>query len=232
MDLTTNEEKSEVHRFVQAALSRLQGSDRKLPQVQRVAELVKRGVGVHHSGMLPILKEVVEMVFSRGLVKVLFATETFAMGVNMPTRTVVFEGITKHDGVARRELLPGEYTQMAGRAGRRGLDGFGIVCIFCPDERLPEELSIKRLILGKSTMLESRFRLTYNMMLNLLRQEDMRVEDVIKRSFAEVWAQRAAPQALELKVALEKQLAKIPPIICMYGDPSMEDYYKASTKVP
>jgi antiviral helicase SKI2 len=78
--------------------------------------------GVHHGGLLPILKEMVEILFSRGIVKVLFATETFAMGVNMPARTVVFNGFRKHDGREFRDLLPGEYTQMAGRAGRRGLD--------------------------------------------------------------------------------------------------------------
>jgi antiviral helicase SKI2 len=77
---------------------------------------------VHHGGLLPILKEMVEILFSKGIVKVLFATETFAMGVNMPARTVVFNGFRKHDGREFRDLLPGEYTQMAGRAGRRGLD--------------------------------------------------------------------------------------------------------------
>ena len=79
--------------------------------------------------MLPILKELVEMLFTRGLIKVLFSTETFAMGVNAPTKTVVFYALRKHDGQSFRELLPGEYTQMSGRAGRRGLDKFGIVII-------------------------------------------------------------------------------------------------------
>ncbi|XP_042370172.1 helicase SKI2W-like [Plectropomus leopardus] len=94
-------------------------------------DLLKRGIAVHHSGILPILKEVIEMLFSRGLVKVLFATETFAMGVNMPARTVVFDSIRKHDGTGFRNLLPGEYIQMAGRAGRRGLDATGTVIILC-----------------------------------------------------------------------------------------------------
>lgn len=77
--------------------------------------LAMRGLAVHHSGILPLLKEVVEMLFQDGYIKVLFATETFAMGVNMPARTVVFDSIEKHDGTVKRELLPGEYTQMAGR---------------------------------------------------------------------------------------------------------------------
>lgn len=77
---------------------------------------------MHHGGLLPILKESVEVLFSQSVVKVLIATETFAMGVNMPARSVVFHGIRKNDGRGFRDLLPGEYTQMAGRAGRRGLD--------------------------------------------------------------------------------------------------------------
>jgi antiviral helicase SKI2 len=80
----------------------------------------------------------VELLFSRGLVKVLFATETFAMGVNMPARTVVFSGIRKHDGRQFRDLLAGEYTQMSGRAGRRGLDKTGVVIILCNDNEPPD----------------------------------------------------------------------------------------------
>jgi superfamily II RNA helicase len=94
-------------------------------QVLQLSELLKRGIGIHHSGILPILKEVVECCFANGWVKLLFATETFAMGVNMPARTVVFDSIRKHDGKQFRTLLPAEYIQMAGRAGRRGLDSTG-----------------------------------------------------------------------------------------------------------
>ena len=108
---------------------RLKPGDRTLPQVRRLAGLLERGIGVHHGGLLPLMKEVVELLFARNLVRVLFATETFAMGVNMPARAVVFGQLRKHDGNGHRDLLPGEYTQMAGRAGRRGLDTTGI--LFC-----------------------------------------------------------------------------------------------------
>ena len=97
----------------------------------QLTQLLKRGIGIHHSGILPILKEVVEMLFQRGWVKLLFATETFAMGVNMPARTVVFDNVRKHDGTQFRTLLPAEYIQMAGRAGRRGLDSTGTVILLC-----------------------------------------------------------------------------------------------------
>ena len=103
----------------------------------RLRDLMKRGLAVHHAGLLPIAKEMVEMLFCQGYIKVLFCTETFAMGVNAPTRTVVFHSIRKHDGKNHRYLLPSEYTQMAGRAGRRGLDAVGTVLIACWDELPP-----------------------------------------------------------------------------------------------
>ena len=91
LDLTTGAEKSAIHDFISKCVQRLKPLDRVLPQVVQLTEMLKRGVGVHHSGVLPLLKEVVEMLFQRGLVKLLYATETFAMGVNMPARTVVFD---------------------------------------------------------------------------------------------------------------------------------------------
>ncbi|XP_054834074.1 SKI2 subunit of superkiller complex protein isoform X2 [Eublepharis macularius] len=189
VDLTTSSEKSEIHVFFQKCISRLKGTDRQLPQVLHMVDLLKRGIGVHHSGILPILKEVVEMLFSKGLVKILFATETFAMGVNMPARTVVFDSIRKHDGANFRDLVPAEYIQMAGRAGRRGLDTTGMVIILCKNQ-VPEMADLHRMMLGKPTQLQSQFRLTYTMILNLLRVEALRVEDMMKRSFSEFHARK------------------------------------------
>lgn len=191
-------------------------------------EMLMRGIGVHHGGLLPIIKEMVEMLFARGLVKILFATETFAMGVNMPARCVVFDSTRKHDGTGFRDLLPGrtactvslsvglvllvkwcthapgspesvltlilplgEYVQMAGRAGRRGLDATGTVIILCKGD-VPELSGLATMMLGKPERLDSRFRLTYNMILNLLRVEELRVEDMMKRSFSEWHLQKDA----------------------------------------
>ncbi|CAM9732466.1 unnamed protein product [Phaeothamnion confervicola] len=200
-------------------------------------ELLKRGVGVHHGGLLPILKEVVEILFSRGLVKVLFATETFAMGVNMPARTVVFNGMRKHDGREFRDLLPGEYTQMAGRAGRRGIDKIGTVIIASWQEVVPIS-GLRTMLTGSATKLESQFRLKYNMIINLLRVEDMSVEDMIKRSFSEFATQRALmaqdlPRQLRrLKRALarlDRQAAAEP---CIRGElPAITDYYKETRRI-
>lgn len=195
LDMTSAAEKSEIHVFCDRALARLKGSDKLLPQVLRVREMLKRGIGVHHAGLLPIVKEMVEMLFCRGIIRALFSTETFAMGVNAPARTVVFQSLRKHDGRQFRTLLPGEYTQMAGRAGRRGLDKVGTVIIAAWDE-LPEEIEVRRLLTGAATKLESQFRLTYSMILNLLRVEDLKVEDMMKRSFAEFHAQKAIPDGL------------------------------------
>eukprot|EP00808_Paulinella_micropora_P031003 g78639.t1 len=233
LDLTTSQEKSAIHRFCKVALSNLQVVDRDLPQIRRVVDLCKRGIGIHHAGigihhagMLPILKEIVEMVFQRGYGKVLFATETFAMGVNMPTKTVVFQSTRKHDGKEFRDLTPGEYTQMAGRAGRRGLDTFGVVIVNCMGDTIPEELDLKRIITGTPTKLESRFRLTYNMILNLLRQEDMKVEDMIKRSFSEAWMQRQAPDQKKLLEQGQKHLERLRDAECEKHDAqSMHEYF-------
>lgn len=191
MDLTSSSEKHEIHIFCERALSRLSAPDRKLPQVLRVRELLRRGLGVHHAGLLPIVKEIVEMLFCRGLLKVLYCTETFAMGVNAPARCVCFQSLRKHDGQDFRGLLTGEYTQMAGRAGRRGLDTVGTVILAAWDN-FPQELELRQLLSGQATKLQSQFRLTYGMILNLMRVEDLRVEDMLARSFAEFHAQRSS----------------------------------------
>ncbi|KAF6365315.1 Ski2 like RNA helicase [Rhinolophus ferrumequinum] len=215
LDLTTSSEKSEIHLFLQRCLARLRGSDRQLPQVLHMSELLHRGLGVHHSGVLPILKEIVEMLFSRGLVKVLFATETFAMGVNMPARTVVFDSMRKHDGSTFRDLLPGEYVQMAGRAGRRGLDPTGTVILLCKG-RVPEMVDLHRMMMGKPSQLQSQFRLTYTMILNLLRVDALRVEDMMKRSFSEF------PSRKDSK-AHEQALAELTKRLEALKEPDMTD---------
>ncbi|PRP78199.1 hypothetical protein PROFUN_13996 [Planoprotostelium fungivorum] len=224
VDLTTGAEKAQIHHFIEDSVSRLKGSDKRLPQVMRIKEILKRGVGVHHGGLLPIIKEVVEILFSRGLVKVLFATETFAMGVNMPTRTVVFNSIRKHDGRGFRELLSGEYIQMSGRAGRRGLDTVGTVIIACWDEA-PDAPTLSSMILGKATRLESQFRLTYNMILNLLRVEGFKVEDMIKRSFSEFSSQKLLPEQKSMLSRAENVLKTLAPIDCIFGEPDIENYH-------
>ncbi|KAG7169871.1 helicase SKI2W-like isoform X1 [Homarus americanus] len=222
-DLTTKREKGEIFSFIKKCTDRLQGTDKELPQVIYMRSLLQKGIGIHHSGILPILKEVVEMLFAKGLVKLLFATETFAMGVNMPARCVIFDSIRKHDGKAFRDLVPSEYIQMAGRAGRRGLDSTGTVIILCKNE-VPELSELHHMMLGKPTKLESQFKLTYSMILNILRVESISVEDMMKRSFSEVlkMANESKYEA-ELKQA-EERLGKEPEFECMMCK-DIEKYY-------
>nr|XP_061808653.1 superkiller complex protein 2-like [Nerophis lumbriciformis] len=228
MDMTTSIEKAEIHSFFQKSLSRLRGGDRQLPQIVLMRDLLKRGVAVHHSGILPILKEVIEMLFSRGLVKVLFATETFAMGVNMPARTVVFDSIRKHDGTGFRNLLPGEYIQMAGRAGRRGLDATGTVIILCK-AGVHEMSDLHVMMLGKPTTLHSQFRLTYTMILNLLRVEALHVTDMMRRSFSE---SHRDTQAHEKRITQLKETLSTLPIVANEGQLSdLLPYYHTVTEL-
>lgn len=205
-DLTNAREKFKIHSFFQMCLQKLKSEDRELPQVKTIQDCLERGIGIHHSGILPILKEIVEMCFQCGLVKLLFATETFAMGVNMPARSVIFDSTSKFDGKSSRNLEPAEYTQMAGRAGRRGLDTTGTVIILCKTN-IPDTEILKRMILGKPMRLESQFRLTYAMILSLLRVERVSVEDMMQHSFREFGKQLKVPENKEqLKLAEEKLL--------------------------
>ncbi len=215
--------------IIERSIARLKPDDRILPQIRRLRELLSRGIAVHHGGLLPIVKELVEILFAKTLVKVLFATETFAMGLNLPTRTVVFSGFRKHDGRGFRDLLPGEYTQMAGRAGRRGIDKVGTVIIVNSNsEEAPPVTTLRQMILGDPTKLRSQFRLTYNMILNLLRVEALKIEEMIKRSFSESATQALLPeQEKQVKVS-EADLAKIKREPCDVCDIDLEQCHSAA----
>ncbi|TPX59484.1 hypothetical protein SpCBS45565_g07719 [Spizellomyces sp. 'palustris'] len=223
-------EKSEVHVFIEKCVSRLKGTDKELPQILRMRDLLSRGIAVHHGGLLPIVKEMVEILFTRGLVKCLFATETFAMGVNAPARCVVFSSIRKHDGRSFRDLLSGEYTQMSGRAGRRGLDDTGVVIVACNDE-VPDTTTLQKMLLGPPTKLESQFRLTYNMILNLLRVEALKVEEMIKRSFSENVAQKLLPEQQKLHAETTQALSTLDRLSCTICGHDIYQYYDLSSRI-
>ena len=229
LDLCTALEKSAIHMTIERSIARLKPEDRLLPQIRRLRELLSRGIAVHHGGLLPIVKEVVEILFAKTLVKVLFATETFAMGLNLPTRTVVFSGFRKHDGRAFRDLLPGEYTQMAGRAGRRGIDPVGsVIIVNSNSDEAPPAATLKQMILGDPTKLRSQFRLTYNMILNLLRVEALKIEEMIKRSFSENATQALLPQQEKQVKLSESDLAKIKREPCEICDIDLQECHAAA----
>ena len=140
----------------------------ELPEYVMMMSLIKKGIAIHHSGILPVLREIVELFFAKGYIKLLFATETFAVGINMPTKTVIFTSFSKFDGNDMRYLLPHEYTQMAGRAGRRGLDTEGHV-IHCNNLfDMPDIHTYKRILCGDPQFLRSKFKVSYNLLLNLI----------------------------------------------------------------
>jgi superfamily II RNA helicase len=143
-----------------------------LPEYNRLVSLVEKGIGIHHAGMMPILREVVELLFSKGFIKLLFATETFAVGINMPTKTVIFTDVNKFDGGGSRILHPHEYTQMAGRAGRRGIDVIGNVIHLNNLFRNVELPEYRRMMSGRPQKLTSKFKVSFNLVLNLLMTGD------------------------------------------------------------
>jgi antiviral helicase SKI2 len=143
--------------------------DKHLDQFRNLAMYAEHGYAIHHGDLLPLAKEIVELLFSQGLIKVLLATETFAMGINMPTKTVIFHSIKKFDGSeSDRFLNSSEYVQMSGRAGRRGLDEKGTVVIMVKDpNQLPEPADMAKMMDNPGELLTSKFRVTYQIILNL-----------------------------------------------------------------
>jgi len=138
-----------------------------LEEYQSVIALLKKGIAIHHAGIMPVIREMVELLFEKRYIKLLFATETFAVGINMPTKTVVFTSLNKFSGSKMRDLLPHEYTQMAGRAGRRGIDTIGHV-IHCANLfKLPEINTYREMLTGPPKMLNSQFKISFNLILNM-----------------------------------------------------------------
>ncbi|GBF95912.1 hypothetical protein Rsub_08503 [Raphidocelis subcapitata] len=191
LDLTTDEEKAMVETTFNAAIDSLSPEDRQLKQIVNLLPMLKRGVGVHHSGLLPILKEAVELMFQEGWVKVLFATETFSTGLNMPARTVAFTRARKFDGSQFRWVSSGEYIQMSGRAGRRGKDARGNVILML-DAKM-EPAVAKAMIKGAPDALTSAFGLRESMLLGLARVEGASPEALLAQSFRQWQAKRALP---------------------------------------
>jgi superfamily II RNA helicase len=145
----------------------------RLPEYVELISLLQKGVGIHHSGMIPILREIVELFISKKYIKVLFATESFAIGLDCPIRTAIFTGITKFDGDHDRLLHSHEYTQMAGRAGRRGIDKVGYI-IHCNNifRRTPTENEYKHILKGTPPKMVSKFRIDYNLIFSVLKSNN------------------------------------------------------------
>ena len=203
MDVNDDEEKQLVDKIVKNAMDGLTDQDRRLPQVQHIVPMLKRGIGVHHSGLLPVVKEIVELLFQEGFIKILFATETFSTGLNMPAKTVVFAGAKKFDDGHFRWLYAGEYIQMSGRAGRRGIDERGIV-IMIADKGM-DAVTTRDIIRGTPLPLLSEFRISNRLILDNLKMEGGDPESIIRKSFKQFLCQAAAPQIRERLEACRRE---------------------------
>ena len=153
------------------------------PNVVSFRKLVRNGVAYHHAGMLPTLKEVVERLFTFGLIQVLFTTETFAVGINMPACTAVFDSLEKYDGISFRHLKAQEYHQMAGRAGRRGIDQIGYTYAKV-DPRFADIDQVRTTTLGAIEPIESQFNLSYSSVLNLYYKYQEQIYEVCTQSLS------------------------------------------------
>jgi len=161
-DLLTSSETADVKHIVKFHLHK-HDELQHIEGFHKLNSLLEKGIAFHHSGMLPILKEIVEILFDKGFIKILFATETFAVGINMPTKTVVFTSFTKFEDT-RRVLRTSEYIQMAGRAGRRGKDDKGIV-IYLPIYEPEEPFVVREMMTGKQATVESQMKFDYSYIL-------------------------------------------------------------------
>jgi superfamily II RNA helicase len=140
----------------------------RLPEYISMVKLLRKGVGVHHSGILPPIREMIELLFLKGFIKILFCSETLSVGINMPVKTVVFTDVTKYDGNEQRILYAHEYTQMAGRAGRLGIDTVGHVIHLNNLFRKVDTLDYRKMMKGAPPTLTSKFKISFHLLLNLI----------------------------------------------------------------
>ncbi|OLY78068.1 ATP-dependent RNA helicase mtr4 [Smittium mucronatum] len=227
LDFNSEDEKNLVNEVFTNAISSLSEEDRKLPQIEHIIPLLKRGIGIHHSGLLPILKEVIEILFQEGLLKCLFATETFSIGLNMPARTVVFTSVRKFDGKEFRWVTGGEYIQMSGRAGRRGIDDRGVV-ILMVDEKMEPPVAMS-MVKGNPDQLNSAFHLSYNMILNLMRVETFTPEFMLESSFHQFQAGSNLPILENKLIEAEKEVELASENI--ENEPEAKRFYEIRTQL-
>jgi ATP-dependent RNA helicase HelY len=187
--MNTEAEVEEIRKVVDARTKDLNDADLRVLGFWEWREALERGFASHHAGLLPAFKETVEELFVRGLVKVVFATETLALGINMPARTVVLERLVKYNGEAHVELTPGEYTQLTGRAGRRGIDVEGHAVVIWQPGVDPRQVG--GLASTRTYPLRSSFRPAYNMAVNLVdRLGAKQAREMLEQSFAQFQADR------------------------------------------
>ena len=216
--LTTQEERTLIREIVTDRTRALQDEDLDVLGFWQWRDDLERGVAAHHAGMLPAFKEVVEELFQRKLVKAVFATETLALGINMPARTVVLEKMEKFNGEARVAITSGEYTQLTGRAGRRGIDIEGHAVVQWTEGMDPQ--AVAALASRRTYPLNSSFRPTYNMAVNLIdRFGRARAREILESSFAQFQADRSVVGlARKVREAEDSLAGYREAMTCEHGD--------------
>jgi superfamily II RNA helicase len=212
--LLTSSDTAAVKHIITFHLHRHMKELEKVPQYHQIYDLLCRGIAFHHSGLLPLLKEIIEVLFSKGFVKIMFCTETFAVGLNMPTKTVLFAGFKKYDEQTggMRMLRTDEYIQMAGRAGRRGKDDKGVV-IYLPDREPVEPSEMKGMMKGSKPPIQSRMDFHYDFILKTIQASEpgqpLKWLNIMEQSY---WFQQRQKQikALDIDIkACEKKLSEL-----------------------
>ncbi len=216
--LTTPEESARIRQMVDTRTAGLPEGDLDVLGFWEWREALERGVAAHHAGMLPVFKETVEELFVRGLVRAVFATETLALGINMPARTVVLERLVKFNGEAHLDLTPGEYTQLTGRAGRRGIDVEGHAVVLWQPGVDPARVA--GLASTRTYPLRSSFRPGYNMAVNLIDRVGVAAgRALLERSFAQFQADRSVVGlARRIDRNAEAQAGYAETMACHLGD--------------
>ena len=218
--LTTDDERAQIAEVVDRRCADLSDSDLVVLGYHEWRDGLLRGLAAHHAGMLPAFRHTVEELFTKGLVKAVFATETLALGINMPARTVVLERLVKFDGEQHVQLTPGEYTQLTGRAGRRGIDVEGhAVVLWTPDV---DPAEVAGLASTRTFPLRSSFAPSYNMTINLVNQMGpTQAHKLLERSFAQYQADRSV---VGLVRAIERGERLLGEIADELGEPSILEY--------
>jgi ATP-dependent RNA helicase HelY len=229
-NLVTPRQVDLIEQTIDAILAGMRPEDRELEQVQTITALARKGIGFHHAGLLPILKQLVEVLFARGLMEVVFATDTLALGINMPARTVVVGRMSKWDGRRRRMLTPNEFQQMAGRAGRRGMDPLGHVVVpYSPWFTFRETLDIAT---GDLLPVQSAFAIRYNTVLNLWDPpHGERVRSLLQQSLAQFQSSQRIRELEDQIIAIGEAINQIPQgclIGLEGGEELLEDYRRVN----
>lgn len=215
--LVPQPQQKEITNFYNSVVNSMPEEDRNIPQVRELQEILPSGIGMHHSGLLPILKEAIEVLYSRGLIKILFATTSFSIGLNMPTRTVVFTDIYKYNDTSKDILSSSEYLQMCGRAGRRGIDTIGNVFILLTElSNQNEKEEVIGMLEGTGTEVVSKFRICYRTILSFFSRDIKDINEFFRESFLESNMTQKIPEKVAEIEVLKAQQKKLEKLDCTY----------------